>query len=45
MSDAIIKVENLGKCYRIQHQAEGQRYVALRDVLASKSQRLVPKSA
>jgi lipopolysaccharide transport system ATP-binding protein len=36
MGDSIIKVENLGKCYRISHQGERQRYVALRDVLASK---------
>ena len=36
MGDPIIKVENLGKCYRISHQGERQRYVALRDVLASK---------
>ena len=36
MSDSIIAVENLGKRYRIRHQQQGQRYVALRDVLASK---------
>ena len=36
MSDAIIIVENLGKKYRISHQTERQRYVALRDVLAHK---------
>src|ERR1700682_2569479 len=36
MSDSIIAVENLGKRYRIRHQREGRRYVALRDVLASK---------
>jgi lipopolysaccharide transport system ATP-binding protein len=30
----IIKVENLGKKYSIQHQGERERYVALRDVLA-----------
>ena len=36
MSDPIISVENLGKRYRISHQQEGQPYVALRDVLASK---------
>ena len=34
MSDFIIQVENLGKCYRIRHQHQRQRYVALRDVLA-----------
>jgi lipopolysaccharide transport system ATP-binding protein len=36
MSDAIIQVENLGKCYRIAHQRPGRRYVALRDVMAHK---------
>jgi lipopolysaccharide transport system ATP-binding protein len=35
MSDYIIKVENLGKKYRIRHQQERQRYVALRDVIAN----------
>jgi len=34
MSDAVITVENLGKKYRLRHQAEGQRYVALRDLIA-----------
>ncbi len=33
MSAPIIQVENLGKRYRIRHQAEGRRYKALRDVL------------
>lgn len=37
MSDVIISVENLGKKYRIQHQAEGRRDVALRDVIAEKA--------
>jgi lipopolysaccharide transport system ATP-binding protein len=36
MSDGIITVENLGKKYRIRHEAERQRYVALRDVIAQK---------
>ena len=36
MSAPIITVENLSKCYRIQHQQERQRYVALRDVITSK---------
>jgi lipopolysaccharide transport system ATP-binding protein len=36
MSDYIIKVENLGKKYRIRHQQERQRYVALRDVIANR---------
>jgi ABC-type glutathione transport system ATPase component len=37
MSDVIISVEGLGKKYRIRHQAEGRRYVALRDVIAEKA--------
>jgi lipopolysaccharide transport system ATP-binding protein len=41
MSDGVISVEGLGKKYRIRHQAERQRYVALRDVLADKSKRSV----
>ena len=36
MSKIIIRVENLGKKYRISHQHEQQRYVTLRDVLANK---------
>jgi lipopolysaccharide transport system ATP-binding protein len=36
MSDSIIAVENLAKRYRIRHQEQGQNYVTLRDVLASK---------
>jgi len=36
MSDVIISVQNLGKKYRLSHQAERPRYVALRDVLANK---------
>jgi lipopolysaccharide transport system ATP-binding protein len=36
MSDIVIRAENLGKKYRIQHQQEQPRYVALRDVLADK---------
>ena len=35
MSSPIITVENLGKCYRIQHQ-QRERYTALRDVLTNK---------
>ena len=35
MSSPIITVENLGKCYRIQHQSR-ERYTALRDVLTNK---------
>jgi lipopolysaccharide transport system ATP-binding protein len=36
VSDTVIRVENLGKCYRIRHQVERPRYTALRDVLAEK---------
>jgi lipopolysaccharide transport system ATP-binding protein len=36
MSSAIISVEGLGKRYRIRHNAERQRYTALRDVIAQK---------
>jgi len=36
MSDTVISVEGLGKRYRIRHQAERQRYTALRDVLAAR---------
>jgi lipopolysaccharide transport system ATP-binding protein len=32
----VISVENLGKAYRISHQVERQRYIALRDVLADR---------
>ncbi len=35
MSDFIIRVENLGKKYRIRHQQQ-ERYVALRDVMAKR---------
>ena len=33
MSDSVIRVENLGKCYTLSHQQPGG-YKALRDVLA-----------
>ena len=36
-SDTVITVEDLGKRYRIKHQAERQRYATLRDVLADKT--------
>lgn len=41
MPDVVIRAENLGKKYRILHQHERQRYVALRDVLVDKL--LAPK--
>lgn len=43
MSEAIIQVENLGKCYRIQH-LQRERYTALRDVIASKVRVLFAKA-
>jgi lipopolysaccharide transport system ATP-binding protein len=39
MSDPIIKVENLGKRYSIQHE-QRERYTALRDVIAQGAKRL-----
>jgi lipopolysaccharide transport system ATP-binding protein len=35
-NQTVISVENIGKTYRISHQVERQRYVALRDVLAER---------
>src|SRR5580658_6362792 len=43
MSDVIISVENLGKRYRIAHQAERQRYSTLREVVSGKSKGLFRK--
>ncbi len=43
MSDAIISFAGLGKKYRIRHQAEGRRYVALRDVIAHKAKGIFAK--
>jgi len=43
MSDWIIKVENLGKRYRLHHQQERRKYVALRDVISEKIMSLLPK--
>ena len=42
MSVPIISVENLGKKYLIDHQAQHQRYTALRDVIAEKAKGLIP---
>ncbi|MCB1276988.1 ABC transporter ATP-binding protein [Prosthecobacter sp.] len=36
MAEPIIRVENLGKCYRIRHETR-ERYTALRDVIARKA--------
>ena len=35
MSDTVIRVENLGKKYTIGQQQQGERYTALRDVIAN----------
>jgi lipopolysaccharide transport system ATP-binding protein len=40
MSDIVIRAENLGKKYRLQHQQERQHYTALRDVLAYRAKSL-----
>ncbi|MFN0076449.1 MAG: ABC transporter ATP-binding protein [Prosthecobacter sp.] len=39
MTSPIIRVENLGKCYRIHHESR-ERYTALRDVITRKAKRL-----
>jgi lipopolysaccharide transport system ATP-binding protein len=44
MSDVAIRVESLGKKYRIRHQRR-ERYVALRDVLADKARGLLRRRA
>jgi lipopolysaccharide transport system ATP-binding protein len=43
--DVVIRVEGLGKKYIIGHQAERERYVALRDVLARGARNLWRKTA
>ncbi|MDJ0706897.1 MAG: ABC transporter ATP-binding protein [Leptolyngbyaceae cyanobacterium MO_188.B28] len=43
MSDAVIRVENLGKKYIIGHQQDAQRYIALRDVIANGAKGLVQR--
>lgn len=40
MSDTVIRVENLGKKYTLDHQQKGERYTALRDVLANQAKSL-----
>jgi len=40
MSAAVIQVENVGKKYLLQHQQQGRRYKALRDVIAEKAKSL-----
>ena len=45
MSDVVIRVENLGKCYEIKHAGgERERYTALRDVIAEKARGLFSRS-
>jgi lipopolysaccharide transport system ATP-binding protein len=39
MSDPAIRVQNLGKKYRLRHQSEGRRYKTLRDVLTEAPRR------
>jgi lipopolysaccharide transport system ATP-binding protein len=41
MSDTVIRVENLGKKYIIDHQQEGRSYKALRDVIADGAKSLL----
>jgi homopolymeric O-antigen transport system ATP-binding protein len=43
--DIVIRAEKLGKKYVISHQAERERYVALRDVLARGARGLWRKAA
>src|SRR5258708_7729967 len=40
MQTPVITIENLGKKYRLTHQVEHQRYIALRDVIAERASRL-----
>lgn len=43
MSDAIVRVENLGKKYRLNHERK-EKYTALRDVVANKVRQLRTKT-
>lgn len=45
MNDVIIEVEHLSKRYRLRHQAESHRYVALRDVITEKAKALFRRNA
>ncbi len=45
MGDTVIRAEGLGKRYLIGHQAEGERYTALRDVIARGARGLVRSAA
>ena len=45
MSDIVISVENLSKCYRVGHNAaQSEHYTALRDVLARNARNLTRKT-
>src|SRR5687767_10583444 len=44
MSDVVIRAENLGKKYTIGHQAEHERYTALRDVVMQNARGLWHKT-
>jgi lipopolysaccharide transport system ATP-binding protein len=44
MGDIVIRVEGLGKKYLIGHQAERERYIALRDVIARKARHIARAS-
>jgi lipopolysaccharide transport system ATP-binding protein len=44
MSDAIIKVEGVGKRYIISHEQSNSSYTALRDVISSKAKAVIKKS-
>src|SRR5262245_33679100 len=45
MSDVVIRAESLGKKYLIGHQAEGERYTALRDVIVRGARGLARSAA
>ncbi|HEX5997992.1 MAG TPA: ATP-binding cassette domain-containing protein, partial [Hyphomicrobiaceae bacterium] len=45
MGDTVIRAEGLGKRYLVGHQAEGERYTALRDVIARGARGLVRSAA
>jgi lipopolysaccharide transport system ATP-binding protein len=46
MSDTVISVENLSKCYLIGHQsAQCERYTALRDIIGREARNFVRKAA
>ena len=44
MPDTVIKIENLGKKYRLAHK-QPQRYLALRDILVDRAKQFVKRIA